>query len=232
MSAYGWVIVCSIVGPLTLSFDKKVNFIQHWKSLLIAILVVASFFIIWDQYFTVHQVWGFTRQYNWGIYFGALPLEEILFFVVIPYCCLFVHEVLKAYFPHYKGVLYGRVFAFTFVLSGLLLAVVYMKNWYTMTACSLSVLLVIGFAFQQKARWFNQFALTYTVALVPFLIVNGVLTGAITDEPIVWYSEDHIMGPRIVTIPVEDLYYNLCMLLPMVAIHEWIKSWLGSKQKA
>ena len=58
---------------------------------------------------------------------------------------------------------------------------------------------------------------------MPFLIVNGILTGAVTDEPVVWYSVDHIMGPRIYTIPVEDLFYNYAMLLPMTALYERFK---------
>jgi len=60
--------------------------------------------------------------------------------------------------------------------------------------------------------------------MLPFLIVNGILTGAVTNEPIVWYSESHIMGPRIITIPVEDLYYNYALLLPIVAIYEVLKT--------
>jgi hypothetical protein len=54
--------------------------------------------------------------------------------------------------------------------------------------------------------------------------VNGILTGAVTTKPIVWYSENHIMGSRIVTIPVEDLFYNYAMLLPIVAIYEVLKT--------
>jgi hypothetical protein len=41
-----------------------------------------------------------------------------------------------------------------------------------------------------------------------------------TPEPIVWYNEEHIIGWRIVTIPVEDLFYNYSMLLPVNWIHE------------
>jgi hypothetical protein len=58
---------------------------------------------------------------------------------------------------------------------------------------------------------------------VPFFIVNGVLTGMFTPEPVVWYSESHIVGWRIVTIPMEDLFYNYSLLLPIIWIHEWLK---------
>jgi lycopene cyclase domain-containing protein len=191
---------------------------------LISILIVGSFFILWDSYFTSKEIWGFNSRYLLGITIFGLPLEECLFFIVVPYACLFIHEVLKAYFPNVNTHLLGKIFAFSFALSGLLLSVTYINNWYTLTACSLSSLLVIGLAFRAKVKWFGSFAFTYMVALIPFLIVNGLLTGFFTDEPVVWYNEDHIIGWRIGSIPFEDLYYNLAMLLPIVAIHEkWIQ---------
>lgn len=220
MSAYLWIILGTISGPFFLSFDKKVHFYKHWKSVFLGIAIVGTFFLIWDEYFTLKGVWGFTPEYLTGIYIGHLPLEECLFFLVVPYACVFIHEVLKAYFPNLRKEYLGRIFGFTFALSGLILAYVFMRNWYTLTACSLSSLLVIWFGFIKKVQWFNDFSFTYLVALIPFLIVNGILTGAVTDQPIVWYNEDHIIGLRIITIPFEDLYYNLCMLLPVIAIHE------------
>lgn len=222
MSLYLWVILGTISGPFFLSFDKKVHFYTHWKSIFTGIALIGTFFIIWDAYFTSQDIWGFTPRYLMGISMFGLPLEECLFFLVVPYACLFIHEVLKAYFPNVNTDLLGKVFAFTFALSGLLFSAIYINKWYTLTACSLASLLVIGFAFRAKVKWFGSFAFTYMVALIPFLVVNGILTGFFTPEPVVWYSEDHIIGWRIGSIPFEDLYYNLCMLLPIVGIHEWM----------
>jgi lycopene cyclase domain-containing protein len=114
---------------------------------------------------------------------------------------------------------FSRVFSIVFCGFGLVLLVLGFGNWYTMSACILAILLVLVFDFWKKASWYPRFALTYTIAIVPFLVVNGILTGAVTPEPIVWYSENHIVGWRIVTIPVEDLYYNMGMLLPVVALY-------------
>lgn len=220
MSLYFWIILGTIVFPFLLSFDKKIHFYTHWSTVFPAIFLVGLFFLLWDNYFTAHEVWGFNREYVQGIYLFRLPVEEVLFFLVVPYACLFVYEVLKGYFPVANLDLLGRAFAFAMVLSGLLLTIFYLRNWYTLTACSLSILLVIGVHFRAKARWFNHFALAFLVCLLPFLLVNGILTGFFTPEPVVWYSENHITGIRIGTIPLEDLYYNLSMLLPIVLIHE------------
>lgn len=225
MSLYFWIILGTIVFPFLLSFDKKIRFYSHWRTIFPAILLVGLFFLVWDNYFTEHGIWGFNPKYVQGIYLFHLPLEEVLFFLVVPYSCLFVYEVIKGYFPDLKLALLGRAFAFAMVLSGLLLAVFHLRNWYTLTACSLSTLLIIGVHFRAKALWFNSFALAFLICLIPFLIVNGALTGFFTDEPVVWYSEDHIMGIRIGTIPLEDLYYNLSMLLPIVLIHEVLKQY-------
>jgi lycopene cyclase domain-containing protein len=61
------------------------------------------------------------------------------------------------------------------------------------------------------------------VVLIPFLLVNGVLTGAFTEEPIVAYSEQAFMGKRIFTIPVEDSIYGFLLLMSIITGFEKLK---------
>ncbi len=231
MSFYAWIILGTIAGPFLLSFDKKVTFYKSWKPLFISLLLVGIPFLLWDEYFTVKEVWGFNKDYLLGFFVGHLPIEEVCFFIVAPYGCVFIHQCLKSYFPNLRLDNYGKVFAFVFILSGLVLAFLHMNNWYTLTACSISAILLIGAAFQFKFKWFGNFALSYTISLIPFLVVNGLLTGVATENPVVWYNENHIIGFRITTIPFEDLYYNMCMLLPVVGFFEALKKRL-EKQAA
>ncbi len=229
MSLYWWILLGSMAGPLLLSFDKKVRFFSYWKALFPAILIVAAGFLCWDEYFARLEIWGFTPAHLGGVYFGRLPLEECLFFLVVPYACMFVYEVIKAYFPKRKTAVFARIFGFLMVFSGMYLGITYLDNWYTASACVLSSMLILGLYFVGKAPWFGDFALMFSVVLLPFLAVNGFLTGMFTGEPVVWYDPGHIIGFRIGTIPLEDIYYNLCMLLPVVAIYEWLKTKLRLK---
>jgi lycopene cyclase domain-containing protein len=223
MSLYGWIIVGSISGPLVLSFDRKVAFYKYWRSLLASIVPVAVAFLCWDEYFTINQIWGFNQRYISGIYLGHLPLEEVSFFLIVPYACIFIYEVLKSYFPKLNAIPIGNVVAFTMTLSGLFFGIVYLDNWYTSAACLSAAILTIGFFYVKRCEWYGDFSFGYLVVLLPFLVVNGILTGATTPEPIVWYNEKHIIGIRIYTIPLEDLFYNYAMLLPMTAIFEYMK---------
>jgi lycopene cyclase domain-containing protein len=59
----------------------------------------------------------------------------------------------------------------------------------------------------------------YVVHLLPFFIVNGVLTAL----PVVWYNNAEIMGPRIGTIPAEDSMYSMLMLLLTVTLYELLR---------
>jgi hypothetical protein len=235
MSAYGWVILCSFIGPLLLSFDKKVTFYRSWRYLFPSLLVVGIAFLIWDEFFTQIGVWGFTPKYLAGIYLGHLPLEEVLFFLVVPYNFIFIFLVLQAYFPARKTKLIRIIFKWLIGMSSLLMVLIYggskflfstlgTYNYYTLSAAFFALMLTF---LAHKKEWYGDFVLSYLVCLIPFFIVNGILTGAITDDPIVWYSEQHIIGWRMITIPFEDLFYNYDLLLPLAWLFHIFKGKKG-----
>jgi|SRR6218665_1034338 len=223
MTYYGIILLVSFAGPFFLSFDKKVAFYKNWKCVFLSTLIVVVPFLIWDAWFTKLHVWGFNQNYSSAIKLVGLPLEEISFFFVVPYCCLFIHEVIKAYFPEqsFKGL--STVFLGFLMAFGIVLIFLGRKNYYTLTACIDGVLLLV-LLFVKWRELLGSIGISYLVCLVPFVIVNGLLTGMATDEPVVWYSENHIVGWRLITIPVEDLFYNLCLFLPITLLYERLKN--------
>ena len=85
---------------IPLSFDKKVSYVSTWKSAFLAIGFVGVPFLIWDILFTEWGIWGFNDSYLSGIYLYNLPIEEVLFFIVVPFACTFIYACAKAYFSH------------------------------------------------------------------------------------------------------------------------------------
>ena len=57
------------------------------------------------------------------------------------------------------------------------------------------------------------FLKSFVILLLPFLIVNGLLTGSLIEDQVVWYNDSQNLSIRIGTIPVEDVFYALLMLL-------------------
>ncbi|MEY3049100.1 MAG: hypothetical protein RL365_1138 [Bacteroidota bacterium] len=226
MSYYGYILLFSFLGPLALSFDKKVAYIKKVPRLILPLLIVSGLFLVWDQWFTEKGVWGFAREHTAHIFLGKLPLEETLFFVVVPYNCIFIYEVMGAYFRLENNPKLNRVFFGIFFGLGVLLILQQPSGWYTLSsvllAFALSALLLIV-----NPNWLTQFVVSFLVCLLPFLIVNGLLTGAATTLPVVWYNQAEFSGWRIITIPVEDLFYNFDLLVGFVAFFS-----LGNKRLA
>ena len=129
--------------PLACSFDRKVRFVRFWPALFPAIGVMMLLFIPWDIAFTEQGIWGFNPDYLSGIWVAGIPLEEWLFFLCIPYACLFTYESLKHYIPNPIG---GAAIPASALLAVLCagLAAQYADRWYIGLTCVPTGLLAAG----------------------------------------------------------------------------------------
>lgn len=211
MSLYLWINIITM-GTFFLSFDKKVAFYKRFPALLLGIIVTAILFIPWDSLFAKLNVWGFNKQYVLGPSLLHLPLEEWLFFVTVPFACTFIHYVQKAYFNNPIPIKFSYWFWKIIGSTLLITSLIFHHQYYTTVTfglCGIAIWIVDQIDF----KFLSDFILTYCIALIPFFIVNSILTGSFTDEPIVWYNSKHIFGLRLGTIPIEDSVYNLLLLL-------------------
>jgi lycopene cyclase domain-containing protein len=71
-----------------------------------------------------------------------------------------------------------------------------------------------------KPDWLGRFYFGYIYSLIPFFIVNGILTNL----PVVTYNNAENLGIRITNIPIEDTIYCLLLLLMNVTVYEWLKA--------
>ena len=74
----------------------------------------------------------------------------------------------------------------------------------------------------------GRFFLTYLILIVPFFICNGILTGTGLAEPVVLYNNAENLGIRILTLPIEDIFYGMLLILLNTVIYESVLH----KQKA
>lgn len=219
---YLYLDLLTLAGPLLLSFDKKVAFYKSWKYLLPAIFVMGLFFIAKDVIFASMNIWGFNDRYLIGNRMLGLPVEEWLFFLVVPYAIVFIYACLVAYLPFDPLVRIHRPFLYLLSVILLLVAIIFHERLYTSVIFALTAMLLLYNLWKQQA-WLSMFLLAYFVSLLPFLLVNGVLTGSFLDEPIVWYDNTQNLGIRLLTIPIEDTIYNLMMFLMTIQLMELFK---------
>jgi len=203
----------SFIPVFLLSFDKRVHYYTSWKNLFPAILLIAIPFILWDIIFTTWQVWGFNEMYHQVLTVFGLPIEEILFFIVIPFSSIFIYQCLHFYFPRD---LLAPVDKWISVGLGVLLILVGMFYWnriYTSTTFLFTGAFMILHYLYFENTYRTKFYLSYLITWVPFLLVDGVLTGGYSKQPIVIYHPEEFLNLRITSVPLEDSIYGLLLLM-------------------
>ncbi|HEX2899446.1 MAG TPA: lycopene cyclase domain-containing protein [Bacteroidia bacterium] len=223
MFSYLLINLFTLAGPMARSFEPRIAYWRKWKALFPAIGLTMLLFITWDAVFTHWGVWGFTPAYLVGIDLINLPIEEWLFFITIPYACLFIYEVLNLFIRRDVLGPASTSIAVVFMLLGGLMLLLYPGRLYTQSASLVMIILLAINLWVLRSPWLGRFFLAYLVSLIPFVLVNGILTGAVTAEPIVWYNDDENMGMRFITIPLEDFFYGLDLMLLNLMLYERFK---------
>ncbi|MFP4042460.1 MAG: lycopene cyclase domain-containing protein, partial [Bacteroidales bacterium] len=157
----------------------------------------------------------------------GLPLEEWLFFFIIPFACFFIYEVMQYFFPA-KTTKLIKVTAFVLSLLFLITAILALHLSYTFVSFILaSIVLVIIARWKAISYKLTGFFKGYLVSLLPFFLVNGVLT----KMPVVLYNNSENLSVRIFSIPVEDMVYLLSLLFINFTIYEILRQH-GERKKA
>jgi lycopene cyclase domain-containing protein len=217
-SAYLLINLLTVLFPVILSFDKRVQFYKSWKYIFPGLFISGLVFLVWDHLFTVLDVWSFNPEYVLGIYILQLPIEEILFFITVPFACIFIYECLNYYIP--KDLLHrvSRAISIMLIVLSAICLLMFYDRVYTLISFSLLSVVLIYAEFMHKAN-LGRFYLAYLVSLIPFYIVNGVLTSV----PIVLYNDAENMSIRVGTIPFEDHFYSMSMLLMNILLFEYFR---------
>ncbi len=157
MSYYFWINLLAISIPFIAGFDKRLKFYHNWKYLFPAMLGTMLVFIPWDMLKTSLEVWGFNPVYLQGIYLVNLPVEEWLFFIAIPYACLFTYHAFEYLIPKdYLGPYANRLTG-VIALTLLIIAAINPDRWYTFITFVLTSIFLTLHLLVFKSRYLGRF---------------------------------------------------------------------------
>ena len=176
-----------------------------------AVLPVAAVFVVWDAVAIAAHIWTYNPKYVTGIELPAdIPLEELLFFIVIPLCGLFTYNAVDTILTYLRKKV-ARAFG-AVVMTGLgytlpaVLAVI--------AVCALEFGVLRTGLFRRPAYWISM------VIVFAFMIpVDGWLTKL--SAPIVIYDDSHTSGVRFpFDIPVEDFLFGFALVTAVLLLWE------------
>lgn len=210
----------TVIFPVALSFDKRVAFHKSWKFIWPGMAITGLVFLFWDVLFTLNGVWSFNPERIIGINFFGLPLEEILFFLTVPFSCIFIYACLNHYVKWEPDNRLTRIISNLLIIASAFTLIFNYDKLYTAVTFSLLFVVIAYLQFKLKAQWLSRFYMAYVVSLIPFYIVNGVLTAI----PVVLYNDAENLGIRVTTIPFEDHFYSMTLLVMNIGFFEYFKN--------
>ena len=200
--------LCIIAVPVWYTPDKRTAYYRRLPALGFSIAVVSTCYLLWDILVTARGEWSFNGKYLTGVQILNIPLEEVLFFITVPYSCLFIYEVVLYATKSSKFRLPASVII-AMILALLASSLAFYPQGYTTKAlASCGFFLTIALLLDRPLLESKQYWIWLAICYVPFLIINTVLTAL----PVVEYNSKAIWGLRVGTIPLEDFFYNYAML--------------------
>ncbi|MFM7138936.1 MAG: lycopene cyclase domain-containing protein [Actinomycetes bacterium] len=95
--SYIAVLVFIFLGTVWLEIILKARVYQKLKRLILTIIPVVVLMVIWDYYAIINNHWFFDPEKTTGItLIGFLPLEELLFFIIVPIAALLSFEAVRS----------------------------------------------------------------------------------------------------------------------------------------
>lgn len=202
------VVICFIA-----SFDKRLLFNLHFGAFIKSAVLVATPFIAWDVWFTAKGVWWFNSKYTLGITIAGLPLEEWMFFIFIPFSCVFTYYCFDKFFKLDGLSGFNNLIVFISIVVCSVIALIHYDRMYTLVTAIITIATLVYLHFIKRANWIGKASLVFGILMLGFIPVNGILTGTGLESPIVNYNPEEFMGFRILTIPIEDAVYGYTQFL-------------------
>lgn len=208
------------IPVLILSLITDVKPYKNWRGLAAGYLFVSIPFVLWDIWAAGAGHWGFNGLYVYEWRMFGIPYEEVLFFVTVPYAMMYVWGVVNKHVAakRISDTWANLVLVFIALVSVVLLAR-YWPNGYTRSAMLATILCCYVVSYLKIAQ--NMRFWIFQLALVSiFLVANGFLTAL----PIITYGENSIIGIRILTIPLEDFFFNFAFINLFLVTYEKFKT--------
>jgi lycopene cyclase domain-containing protein len=185
-------------------------------ALFISIFIVSIIFIIIDSLVTGY-FWNFNSRYILGIKIIKLPIEEILFFITVPFACIFLWINIKNIIKNIKSKV-----CINCILNGLLFPLAaffwYQKLFYTFSMIVLLIFIIAVDKFIKTELFRQKVFLIYLIIINCFTFIFNLY---LTARPVVIYSTRYKTNLNIITIPIEDFIFGICLISLNIIVYEY-----------
>lgn len=229
MELFLLINLIALLIPVLFSIWKKTFREINWLALIVAILCSGTFFVLRNYYLIHIGVKVYNPEHLIGSYIFGMPIEDILFFVTVPYAFIFIYRWTTKYFKHLEIQQFTYVFSLILTLTSILLSVVYYDHIYTFLTVSVLAIFNGVVYFGYTPKWYSKFLIAFFLVTLHYILIDGIITLSVENK-IVFHAEDSVIGLYFFSIPIEDLLGFFLLFLMVTTCYEVFQKKLYAKK--
>jgi len=206
--------------PVALFSTKKMEFARNSKFIILSVLINVFVFSIPTEFLTQLKVIVFNPPYLTGMTLWELPIEELLFSLILPLAGTAIYIFLNIRYPDNTADKYSL--AVSNIMLGICIAMLYFgyTKLYTVFTFAILLIFIVYVEYVNKIRFMYRFYRAFLVSLIPFYFAYAVLTSV----PVIQYNTKETLDFNLVYIPFETHFYFMGMLLLSIFLYEVFKA--------
>lgn len=216
---YFSLVLVALAILVVFSFRKPLKFYTKLKYFVPAAIFSGTIFILCLTRFVEIGIWTYNPEYLLGILILGLPIEEWIFLFTVSYGSVYGYEWVKLKFRSTANANLFVALSLILLIGFALLAYFGRARLYTFFTFFL-LTIYFGYTFLRnkfKKHFFNLY-LTFILVAMPFAALKMIFVAL----PAISYNPQHILGVRLLQVPVEDFGYLFLLLLINVTIYEYL----------
>ncbi len=204
-----------IVGMLFI----KVRFNQNIRYIFPSILVSCIIFLLWDIKFTEVGIWNYNPELTVGLSHKGLPVEQWLFYLLVPFSAMVVYEYVKR---RYATLNLNNIFtavSLVLVVAFAIIAYQYRVRFYTFFTFLFTTIYLVYTIFRKQFKpHLTALFLTYLLMLIPYALFSFLLTST----AVIAYHQEQVLNVWLGMMPVENLVFLFLLLLINLTVFEYL----------
>lgn len=213
------ILILIFFVPVFYTITNKNGFRNKLRYGMPAIFITGFMFLLWDIRFTEVGIWSYDADFTIGLFHKSLPLEQWLVYLIFPYTALLIYEIMKTRF---RSLDFNSIFTAVSLLLVVALAVVaylFRVRIYTFFSFLFTTIYLAYTIFRKQFKpHLTHFFLTYLIILIPYFILNWILTWNLAIE----YHQEQVLNVWVGMIPVENFVYLFLLLLINITVYEYL----------
>jgi len=185
--------------------------------MFLSILCAFIFFVIWDE-LVINYFWSFNQKYISGFLIGRIPIEEVLFFISVPFACLFLWVNYKKLFVEIKEIKFFKNPLFLLLILVGAAFSLFIGKIYSGVVLSVFFLVIVVDSILKTKLFLQKHFLIFIFGVVN--ILTFIFNLYLTARPVVIYNTFLKTNINIISIPIEDFIYGMALISIVIIIYE------------